>query len=63
MRKFGMRYADWHPDADDVKADFIRVGDARTWNSVIKHWYTSDRPGVYPVYPGVPKPPASDVTA
>lgn len=63
MRKFGMRYADWHPDADEVRAAFIRVGDARTWSSVIKDWYASDRPGIYPIHPGMPKSPTSDVIA
>ncbi len=54
MRKFGMRYAAWHPDADDVKVAFIQVGDVHTWNSVIEDWYNSERSGNYPVCPGLP---------
>lgn len=58
MRKFGLRYADWHPDAEHVRADFVQVRDNSGWLSVIDRWYTADRPGCYPLNPGRPKPPA-----
>ena len=58
LRKFGMRYADWHPDGDFVRAAFINTSSSEDWLNVIKIWYSTDRPGIYPVNPGRPKPPA-----
>lgn len=58
LRKFGMRYADWHPDGDQVRADFVAAKNATMWQETIKRWYHNDRSGVYPVSPGIPKPPA-----
>lgn len=48
MRKFGIRYARFHPQAQMVKADFISVRSLRDWNSVLDRWYASDGPGVWP---------------
>ena len=58
LRKFGLRYADWHPEADLVRAAFIKVTNTEQWESVLKTWYNSSLPGVYPEQPGIPKPPA-----
>lgn len=58
LRKFGMRYADWHPDAALVRAAFIKVTNVEQWEHVLKTWYNSSSAGVYPVQPGIPKPPA-----
>ena len=58
MRKFGLRYADWHPQADRVRADFLSVRKNSDWLDTVKRWYSADHPGVYPVDPGRPKPPA-----
>ncbi len=58
MRKFGMRYADWHPQGDHVRADFIRVQDNQAWHAVMDQWYRLDAPGQYPINPGRPQPPA-----
>lgn len=58
LRKFGMRYADWHPDGPHVRADFVRCSSADMWHTVIRQWYSVDAPGRYPDNPGRPKPPA-----
>ena len=58
LRKFGMRYADWHPQGDHVRADFIASRDRSMWLRVLTEWYSVDGPGEYPVNPGLPKPPA-----
>lgn len=59
LRKFGMRYADWHPDAERVRAAFIKVTNTEQWENVLRVWYrSSSLPGVYPAQPGIPKPPA-----
>ncbi|MEQ9410874.1 MAG: tRNA-dihydrouridine synthase [Fuerstiella sp.] len=62
LRKFGMRYADWHPRADHVRAAFIACRDADMWDQVLTAWYAEDRPGIYPISPGLPKPPATTAT-
>ena len=59
LRKFGMRYADWHPEGDHVRAAFIKVNNLDQWNAVFSNWYKEDVPGIYPTEPGLPKPPAS----
>jgi nifR3 family TIM-barrel protein len=48
MRKMGIKYARFHPDANDVKADFINVRSLRDWKSVLEKWYATDAPGVWP---------------
>ena len=58
LRKFGMRYADWHPQGDNVRADFIKVTSPDDWSSVLHSWYSTDASGVYPKTPGLPKPPS-----
>ena len=58
MRKFGLRYADWHPDDAHVRADFVKVQSNEAWRAVIDKWYLQDRDGQYPENPGRPKPPA-----
>ncbi|MEZ6127675.1 MAG: tRNA-dihydrouridine synthase [Planctomycetaceae bacterium] len=61
LRKFGMRYADWHPQAEHVRAAFIQVSNPEQWHAVLQSWYHSDEAGVYPQQPGRPKPPARRV--
>ena len=58
LRKFGMRYADWHPNGDQVRASFIKVTNAAEWNEVLSRCYFTDGCGVYPKSPGLPKPPS-----
>lgn len=57
LRKFGMRYADWHPQGDLVRGAFIGVSQINQWRDVLKDWYSTDAPGIYPSSPGLPKPP------
>ncbi len=57
LRKFGMRYADWHPAGDRVRAAFISVTRIDQWRNVLQEWYATDAPGMYPSSPGLPKPP------
>ncbi len=44
----GIKYSRFHPDAANVKCDFIAVQGLRDWTSVLTKWYTSDGPGVWP---------------
>ena len=46
--------------SDQVRADFVRVRDNDAWCAVVQKWYQRDQPGVYPLNPGRPKPPARD---
>ncbi len=39
MRKFGIKYANQHPKADDVRLAFIRVRSAEDWGRVLNEWY------------------------
>jgi nifR3 family TIM-barrel protein len=48
MRKMGIKYARFHPNAADVKSDFISVHSLRDWNNVLARWYSSDGAGVWP---------------
>jgi nifR3 family TIM-barrel protein len=48
MRKMGIKYSRFHPNAPDVKHDFIAVHSLRDWNDVLARWYSSDGPGVWP---------------
>lgn len=59
MRKFSMRYSDWHPEGDEVRADFIEAKDQASWLEVLDRWYQVNQKGVYPANPGRPSPPAS----
>lgn len=58
MRKFGLRYADWHPAGGHVRAEFIKVHDNEAWLAAIDRWYRVDQQGQYPENPGRPKPPS-----
>ena len=58
LRKFGMRYADFHPAGDQVRAAFIAVKHRSAWKNVLKTWYSRDLAGVHPELPGRPKPPS-----
>ena len=58
LRKFGMRYADWHPEGEHVRAAFIKVTNLDQWKAVFSCWYKADAPGIYPSEPGLPKSPA-----
>ena len=48
MRKMGIKYSRFHPDAPRVKSDFVAVHSLRDWNNVLGKWYAADGPGVWP---------------
>ncbi len=48
LRKFGIRYAAWHPDDVQVRAAFVGVATPADWDQVFRTWYAADRPGQYP---------------
>lgn len=48
MRKQGIKYARFHPHADEVKKDFINVTYLHDWQRVLDRWYAVDGPGVWP---------------
>ena len=48
MRKMGIKYSRFHPNAAEVKTDFINVHSLRDWTSVLTNHYAADAPGVWP---------------
>ncbi len=48
MRKMGIKYSRFHPEALAVKARFVNVHSLRDWQGVLEEWYAEDRPGVWP---------------
>ncbi len=48
MRKQGIKYSRFHPNAPDVKSAFILTSSLRDWQAVLDKWYASDGPGVWP---------------
>jgi nifR3 family TIM-barrel protein len=48
MRKMGIKYSRFHPNAALVKAEFIRVHSLRDWSNVLEKWYSADGHGVWP---------------
>lgn len=43
MRKFGIRYSEYHPSASEVKMAFVAVRSLADWQAVLDRWYD---PGV-----------------
>jgi len=48
MRKFGIKYAQLHPEALQVRKAFIAVSRPDEWPQVLDRFYADDRPGCYP---------------
>ncbi len=48
LRKFGIRYAEWHPDSEAVRDAFVAVSTADDFQRVLQQWYSQDQPGQYP---------------
>src|SRR5688572_22227092 len=48
MRKMGIKYSRFHPQAADVKSAFINVHSLRDWTAVLDRFYATDGPGVWP---------------
>lgn len=51
MRKFGIKYAQLHPQHLDVRAAFIGVKAPGEWVHVLDRWYAEDAPGRRPPPP------------
>lgn len=47
MRKFGIKYAQLHPQPLEVRDAFIRVHRSEEWPLVLEQFYAEDRPGNY----------------
>jgi tRNA-dihydrouridine synthase B len=47
MRKFGIKYAQLHPESQQVRDAFIAVSRADEWPLVLDRYYADDRPGRY----------------
>jgi tRNA-dihydrouridine synthase B len=48
MRKFGIKYARLHPQAEKVREAFIAVMEPQDWQGALQKWYAEDLPGVWP---------------
>ena len=48
MRKFGIKYARLHPQAQQVRDAFVAVSQPSHWRAVLEKWYAEDLPGVQP---------------
>lgn len=48
MRKMGIKYARFHPQAREVKSAFIDIRSLREWDGVLDRFYANDAPGVWP---------------
>lgn len=48
MRKMGIKYARFHPQAVEVKQAFINIISLRQWNDVLDRYYKVDGAGVWP---------------
>lgn len=48
MRKFGIKYANSHPQYLEVRTAFAKVKNLDDWRNVLDRWYCDDLPGVYP---------------
>ena len=49
MRKMGIKYARFHPQAIAVKSAFIETRSLRDWSSTLERFYSVDGAGVWPV--------------
>jgi len=48
MRKFGIKYAQLHPEPLAVREAFIHVRQPGEWQQVLDRWYAEDLPGRHP---------------
>jgi tRNA-dihydrouridine synthase len=48
MRKMGIKYARFHPQARAVKDAFIETRSLRHWDEVLTRFYADEGPGVWP---------------
>ncbi len=48
MRKFGIKYARLHPQAQQVRDAFVAVSEPSHWRAALERWYAEDLPSVQP---------------
>ena len=48
MRKFGIKYSQLHPQAEQVRDAFVAVARPGELDAVLERWYSSDLPGRHP---------------
>lgn len=48
MRKFGVQYAQLHPEPIALRDAFIKVSQPEDWQAVLNKWYAQDQPGCPP---------------
>ncbi len=48
MRKFGIKYSQLHPQAQQVRDAFVGVRRPGQWQGVLDEWYADDLPGRHP---------------
>jgi nifR3 family TIM-barrel protein len=48
MRKFGIRYAELHPEFLSLRDAFIKVSTPEDWEGILDRWYAEDLPGCPP---------------
>jgi len=48
MRKFGIKYAQLHPQSLEVRDAFVKVTRPHEWKEVLARWYAEDLPGCHP---------------
>src|SRR6185295_1778072 len=48
MRKQGIKYSRFHPNAVQVKRAFIEVRSLRDWTNALDQYYANDGPGAWP---------------
>jgi len=48
MRKFGIKYSTLHPQHEQVRDAFVKIGSRQDWDAVLDRWYAEDLPGVMP---------------
>jgi nifR3 family TIM-barrel protein len=48
MRKFGIKYSQFHPQSDEVREAFVAVTHPGEWQLVLNRWYRENLPGRWP---------------
>jgi tRNA-dihydrouridine synthase B len=59
MRKFAIKYAQLHPQYEEVRSDFCTVRQSGGWQDVLSKWYSADGSGVHPAVE-IPNPRSTE---
>ncbi|MEZ6071659.1 MAG: tRNA-dihydrouridine synthase [Pirellulales bacterium] len=60
MRKFGIKYAQLHPEPQQVRDAFVEVKCREDWHRAVARWYSEDGPGRRPLPEDIHKAQGSD---